>query len=58
VCVDVAPGELVYCTVRFAGELGQGGSLPGLAFFTAVAVGGMVCAVYLVVTTARQRQAS
>jgi len=25
----VALGELIYCTIRFAGELGQGGSLPG-----------------------------
>ncbi len=54
----VALGELVYCTVRFAGELGQGGSVPGLAFFTAVAIFGILFAVYLVVSTSRQRQAA
>ncbi len=54
----VALGELVYCTVRFAGELGQGGSLPGLAFFTAVAAFGIIFAAVLVVTTSRQKQAS
>jgi hypothetical protein len=32
----VALGELIYNTVRFAGELGQAGNLAGLAFFTAV----------------------
>ncbi len=54
----VALGELVYNTVRYAGELGQGGSVPGLAFFTAVAVFGILFAVYLVISTSRQRQAS
>jgi hypothetical protein len=34
----VALGELICCTVRFAGELGQGGSLAGLGFFTQSAV--------------------
>ena len=29
-------GEPVYCTVRFAGEPGQGGSLPALAFLTLI----------------------
>ncbi len=54
----VALGELVYCTVRFAGELGQGGSVAGQAFFTAVAVFGILFAVYLVISTSRQKQAS
>ncbi len=54
----VALGELVYCTVRFAGELGQGGSVPGLAFFTAVAAFGILFAIYLVISTSRQRQTS
>lgn len=49
----VALGELIYCTIRFAGELGQGGSLPGLAFFTAVALGGLFFASYLVLRTIR-----
>ncbi len=40
----VALGELVYCTIRFAGELGQGGSMAGLGFFSAVAAGGLVLA--------------
>jgi hypothetical protein len=44
----VALGELIYCTIRFAGELGQNGSLAGLGFFSAVAVGGLVFASYLV----------
>ncbi len=54
----VALGELVYCTVRFAGELGQGGSVPGLAFFTAVASFGILFAGYLVVSTSRQKKLS
>ena len=45
----VALGELIYCTIRFAGELGQSGSLAGLGFFTAVAVGGLIFASYLVI---------
>jgi hypothetical protein len=28
--MPVALGELIYCTIRFAGELGQSGSLAGL----------------------------
>ncbi len=44
----VALGELIYCTIRYAGELGQGGSAPGLAFFSAVAAGGLIFASYLV----------
>ncbi len=51
----VAIGELIYCTIRFAGELGQGGSLPGLVFFTMVALGGLVFALLLVISSARQR---
>ncbi len=54
----VALGELVYCTVRFAGELGQGGSVPGLAFFTTVAALGIIFAVYLIVTTSWHKQTS
>ncbi len=53
--VLVALGELIYCTIRFAGELGQGGSVPGLVFFTAVAVGGLIFAGLLVASITRQR---
>ena len=53
----IAIGELIYCTIRFAGELGQGGSIPGLVFFTAVALGGLFFAASLVVTT-RTRQSA
>ncbi len=53
----VAIGELIYCTIRFAGELGQGGSLPGLIFFTAVGLGGLIFAVLLVIATARKPSA-
>ncbi len=49
----VAIGELVYCTVRFAGELGQQGSLPGLIFFSAVGLGGIVFAALLVSSLSR-----
>jgi hypothetical protein len=45
----VALGELIYCTIRFAGELGQSGSLAGLAFFSSVAAGGLFFASYLVI---------
>ena len=45
----VALGELIYCTIRFAGELGQSGSVAGLAFFSSVAVGGLFFASYLVI---------
>ncbi len=50
----VALGELIYCTIRFAGELGQGGSAPGLIFFTAVALSGLTFAVLLVQSTGRK----
>lgn len=50
--VLVALGELIYCTIRFAGELGQGGSLPGLIFFSAVGIAGLVFAVLLVLSSA------
>ncbi len=50
----VAIGELIYCTIRFAGELGQGGSLPGLIFFSAVAIGGLIFASLLVAANARK----
>jgi hypothetical protein len=46
----IALGELTYCTIRFAGELGQAGSLPGLVFFTTVAAFGIIFAVYLVIS--------
>lgn len=45
----VALGQLIYCTIRFAGELGQGGSLAGLGFFSSVAAGGLIFASYLVI---------
>ncbi len=51
----VALGELTYCTVRFAGELGQGGSLAGLAFFSSVAVGALFFALYSVVSANQQQ---
>ena len=54
----VALGELVYCAVRFAGELGQGGSVSGLAFFTTVGVFAIFFAVTLVISAGRQKQAS
>ncbi len=50
----VALGELLYCTVRYAGELGQGGSTVGLAFFSLVAVGSLFFASYLLVSLGRQ----
>ncbi len=53
----VGIGELIYCTIRFAGELGQGGSLPGLIFFSAVAIGGLIFASLLVVANARKSSA-
>ena len=51
----VALGELIYCTIRFAGELGQSGSLAGLGFFSSVAAGGVLLAAYLVVAAAKHR---
>jgi hypothetical protein len=54
----VALGELIYCTIRFAGELGQGGSAAGLAFFTSVSSIGIVFTVYLIIFTSRQEQIS
>lgn len=56
--VLVALGELIYCTIRFAGELGQGGSAAGLVFFTSVGAFGIAFAVYLVISASRQRQLS
>ncbi len=50
----IAIGELIYCTVRYAGELGQGGSLPGLIFFSAVGLAGVVFACLLIVSGGRQ----
>lgn len=54
----IALGELIYCTVRYAGELGQGGSLAGLAFFTAVAAFGIIFAVYLIISVSNHIQIS
>ncbi len=50
----LAIGELVYCTIRFAGELGQGGSVAGLIFFSTVGIAGVVFACLLVVSSARR----
>ena len=47
----IALGELIYNVIRFAGELGQGGSLAGLAFFYTVGVFGIAFAIYLVIST-------
>ncbi len=49
----IALGELIYCTIRFAGELGQGGSLAGMGFFSLVAAGGLFFASYLLITVGR-----
>lgn len=51
----VALGELIYCTIHYAGELGQSGSLAGLGFFSSVAVGGLVFSAYLVISAAKQK---
>ncbi len=51
----VALGELIYCTIRFAGELGQGGSVPGLWFFSMVGATGLGFAVFFVIRAGRQR---
>ena len=51
----VALGELIYCTIRFAGELGQAGSLAGLVFFSSVAVLGLIFTIYLVVSSSHQQ---
>lgn len=53
----VAIGELVYCTIRFAGELGQQGSLSGLIFFSLVGLSGVVFAGILVASIGRGRAA-
>ncbi len=50
----VALGELIYCAIRFAGELGQDGNAGGLAFFSVVGASGLVFAISLVVTSSRQ----
>ena len=54
----IALGELIYCTIRFAGELGQAGSFVGLAFFTSVAVLGITFAVYLLISQSHRSQFS
>ena len=51
----VALGELIYCTVHYAGELGQEGSVAGLAFFSLVAAGGLFFGAYLVLAAGRQQ---
>ncbi len=51
----VALGELIYCSVRFAGELGQAGSAAGLTFFTFVAAGSLLFGGYMVLMAYRQR---
>jgi hypothetical protein len=51
----VALGELLYCTVRFAGKLVQGGSLAGLGFFTAVGRAGIAFATCLIASVVLQR---
>ncbi len=50
----IALGELIYCTIRFAGELGQGGSVPGIGFFSAVATMSLIFAVGFVIQSGRQ----
>lgn len=47
----VALGQLIYCAIRFAGELGQQGSLGGLAFFSLVGVMALVFAGSLVLNS-------
>jgi hypothetical protein len=54
----IALGELIYCTIRFAGELGQAGSLAGLTFFTIVGTFGIVFSVYLVTSISGQKTIS
>ncbi|HLO17946.1 MAG TPA: hypothetical protein VK206_24160 [Anaerolineales bacterium] len=54
----IALGELIYCTIRYAGELGQSGSLAGLTFFTIVGAFGIVFSVYLVTSISGQKPIS
>ncbi len=49
----LALGELLYCAVRFAGELGQGGSPAGLLFFSLVAAGSLLFGCYMVLAASR-----
>jgi hypothetical protein len=49
----VALGELIYCAIRFAGELGQDGSLGGLLFFTLVGIAAIIFTAGLVITSRR-----
>jgi hypothetical protein len=49
----VALGELIYCTIRYAGELGQEGVLPGLVFFSIVGASAVVLAALLVTRASR-----
>ena len=49
----VALGQLIYCVIRYAGELGQEGSWAGLAFFSVVGAAGLVFAVGLVIGASR-----
>lgn len=50
----VALGQLIYCAIRFAGELGQDGSVAGLVFFSLVGLSGLVFAASLILVTGRQ----
>lgn len=54
----VALGELIYCTIRFAGELGQAGSPLGLVFFTIVGAFGIFFAVYFVMSATDRQTTS
>ena len=54
----VALGELIYCTIRFAGELGQDGSLAGLAFFSSVGFLALIFTIYLLLSLNNHRSLS
>ncbi len=54
----LALGELIYCAIRFAGELGQAGNLGGLVFFSLVGASGLVFAAGLVIAASRQHSLS
>jgi hypothetical protein len=49
---------LIYCAIRFAGELGQAGNLGGLVFFSLVGVSGLVFAAGLIIGASRQNSPS
>lgn len=54
----LALGELIYCAIRFAGELGQAGNLGGQAFFSLVGVSGLVFAAGLIIGSSCQNSLS